>query len=112
MSEANYEKSKILSLLGMARRAGEIFIGQDKVFSVLSRELLIVTAQDCSPNVTRKLKSALSESRCICYTMQDVTREDLGRALGVENVQIAALFMESGFAGKLAELLRQGALHI
>ena len=112
MNESSLLNSKILSLLGMARRADKVFIGQDQVFSVLRRNLLIVTSNDCSPNVIRKLSSSLSDGRSICYTMQDVTREDLGRAVGVQNVQIAALFMESGFAGKLAELLRQGALHI
>lgn len=105
----NREIDKALSLLGMARRAGAVEIGQDRALGALRRSRqLVVLADDCSPNVLRKVASLSSKRGSICYILEGVTREELGGALGVASAQVAALPFKSGFVNKLAELLQQG----
>lgn len=96
----------------MARRAGVALIGQDQVFGALHKRLCIVAASDCSPNVLRKISTSLSSKESVCYMMEGVSREELGQALGVQSAQIVALPTKNGFAGKLAELLQQGGVHV
>ena len=112
MSKEEQQIHKALSLLGMARRAGVALIGQDQVFGALHKRLCIVVASDCSPNVLRKITPALLNEACVCYRLEGVSREELGRPLGVQSAQIVALPTKNGFAGKLAELLQQGGVHV
>ncbi|MDR1471485.1 MAG: ribosomal L7Ae/L30e/S12e/Gadd45 family protein [Synergistaceae bacterium] len=103
------QADRTLSMLGIARRAGELMIGQDQVLSALKRKkrLLIIRTEDCSQSVIRKIAPSL-ESGSVSCVAGGVTREDLGRSLGVRGAQIAALFIESGFAVKLSEMLNAG----
>lgn len=105
----NREIDKALSLLGMARRAGAVEVGQDRVLGALkiSRQLVVATG-DCSPVVLRKVANLSVKRESVCYILEEVTREELGRALGVTSAQVAALPFKSGFVNKLAELLQQG----
>ncbi|MCL2683823.1 MAG: ribosomal L7Ae/L30e/S12e/Gadd45 family protein [Synergistaceae bacterium] len=98
------EADKVLSLLGMARRAGVLMVGQDRVFAAMrdGGPLFIITSADCSPNVLRK---ALS-SNCETLEAGSFSRESLGTAIGVANAQIVALPGGSGFVEKLKELLK------
>ncbi|MDR1650409.1 MAG: hypothetical protein LBR87_01325 [Synergistaceae bacterium] len=95
--------ARALSLLGLARASGELIVGQDNVFRArgAGRKLLVIVSRDCSENVLRRIGE---DARLAA----DVSRESLGGALGLNNVQIAALPEGSGFAKKLKELLRQG----
>jgi ribosomal protein L7Ae-like RNA K-turn-binding protein len=99
---------KALSLLGIARRAGVLLVGQDQVFRAASRRkgLFVVTSEDCSPNVMRKAL-ALDGEKTTCRALRGVGREELGRHIGVLSAQIAAIPADSGFAKKMALLLRQ-----
>ncbi len=103
---------RALSLLGMARRAGAALVGQDQVLTALSESgrggLLVLRTEDCSENVLRKLTARVPKSGSTCRTIPGVTRDTLGRALGVGSAQVVALPVRSGFAKKLTELLQQG----
>lgn len=103
------ESKRLLSLLGMARRAGALVIGQDRVLGGLGRSRsLVIATGDCARNVLRKLAASSERGENICYVLEDVAREDLGRALGVTSAQVDALSLKSGFVNKLTELLQQG----
>ena len=107
-NEMNPESKKLLSLLGMARRAGELAIGQDRVLGGLGRSrFLVIATGDCAQNVLRKLTAHSPKGGSVCYMLEEVTREDLGQALGVASAQIVALPLKSGFVNKLTELLQQ-----
>ncbi|MDR1516278.1 MAG: ribosomal L7Ae/L30e/S12e/Gadd45 family protein [Synergistaceae bacterium] len=99
---------KVLSLLGVARRAGVLLIGQDQVFRSCGRGegLFLIASEDCSPNVLRKAL-ALDGKKTVCRALRGIGREELGRYVGVRSAQIAAIPIESGFAKKIALLLRQ-----
>ena len=98
------DAEQALSLLGMARRARVLMVGQDRVFAAIKDggELFIVTSADCSRNVLRKVLS----SNCETLVAEDFSRESLGIAVGVMNAQIVALPYGSGFVKKLKELLK------
>ena len=100
--------SKALSLLGIARRAGDLLGGQDQVFRAASRGkgVFMVISEDCSPNVKRKVL-ALDGEKTTFRALRGVGREELGRHIGVLSAQIAAVSMNSGFAKKMALLLKQ-----
>jgi ribosomal protein L7Ae-like RNA K-turn-binding protein len=117
LSEENLpvNAARALSLLGMARRAGVLLVGQDQVFAPrgsLAGGRFVVTTSDCSPNVLRKLEAAGGNAggRILHSALEGVNREELGRSLGVRSAQIAALPLKSGFAKKLAVLLQQEGL--
>jgi ribosomal protein L7Ae-like RNA K-turn-binding protein len=98
---------KALSLLGVARRAGVLLVGQDQVLRARGREgLFVIISEDCSPNVLRKI-SVLDGEKTTCRTLGGVEREELGRHIGASSAQIAAIPINSGFAKKIALLLRQ-----
>ena len=98
------ETEQALSLLGIARRAGALTVGQDKVFAAMRNgsELFIIVSADCSRNVLRKVSS----SNCETLVAESFSRESLGASVGVMNSQIVALPCGSGFAKKLKELLK------
>ena len=99
------EAEQALSLLGMARRAGVLMVGQDRVFAAMRNgELFIIVSADCSENVLRKV----TPSNCETLVAPNFSRESLGAAVGVLNAQIVALPSGSGFVKKLKELLKVG----
>jgi ribosomal protein L7Ae-like RNA K-turn-binding protein len=97
---------RAMSLLGMACRARELIIGQDRVLAAIKdgRKLFVLTSEDCSSNVLRKIRA----SNCDTLVAQGYSRESLGSAIGVMNAQIVALPSGSGFVKKLKELLKSG----
>jgi ribosomal protein L7Ae-like RNA K-turn-binding protein len=97
---------RALSLLGMARRAQDLIIGQDRVLKAIKegRGLLVITSGDCARNVLRKTSGV----NCETIVAQGLSRDSLGAAVGVTNAQIVALPSGSGFVKKLKELLKSG----
>lgn len=98
-------ESPILELLGMARRGGNLIIGQDRVFTSMSEnpQLLILVASDCSESVLLRL-----QRRELPYRTLNLNRHELGNALGLNQAQILALETRSGFARKVGDLLPEG----
>ncbi|MDR0616324.1 MAG: hypothetical protein LBG29_05895 [Synergistaceae bacterium] len=98
---------EVLSLLGLARRAGILFVGQDQVFRARAKEgLFVIASEDCSPNVWSKI-SASGDGKTTGRTLSGVGRDEMGRYIGVRSAQIAAVPINSGFAKKITLLLRQ-----
>ncbi len=91
----------LLSMLGLARRAGFLIVGQDDLRAKLREQmaLLVIAASDCAPNVLRHVQGV----RCI--VLEDVDREDLGTSIGLPGAQIVALPAGCGFAKKISNLL-------
>lgn len=104
--------SRLLSQLGLARRAGELLIGQDRVFSALGANgggFLVLVSADCSGAVLRKL---VAKRSAIAIRLDGVTRELLGGALGIRSVQVVAISTKNGFAEKLKQFSEQGGSRI
>ena len=93
----------VKSTLSLARRAGELVIGQDRVLDALSagQLLLVLLTHDHSETLARSLASREADTR----VLTEVSRLELGHLLGLRQAQIVALPAKSGFAKKLMELL-------
>ena len=93
----------VKSTLSLARRAGELVIGQDRVLDALSagQALLVLLTYDYSETLARSLASREADTR----VLTEVSRLELGHLLGLRQAQIVALPAKSGFAKKLMELL-------
>ncbi|MDR3165264.1 MAG: ribosomal L7Ae/L30e/S12e/Gadd45 family protein [Synergistaceae bacterium] len=98
----NEATRRILSLLGLARRARELVIGQDRVFDALraGQKLCAITSEDCSQNVLRKARSAT----CGIIVIPGLSGESLGAAVGINSAKIVALPSGSGFTRKIIDL--------
>ena len=96
---------RMLALLGLARRSGELILGFDQVDEALrgtgklkNPPALIVEAADASPDGTRKLQGAAHARGIFPFVIGAFTSDELSLALGRPNVVHAALK-----SGRLAE---------
>ena len=92
-----HDIGKTLSLLGMARRAGVLIIGQDSVKSSLSHgdKLFILFPEDA---VYRSEKTFTSLKKKADYAVLDgISIEQLAHAIGVNRTVVVALPEQSGF---------------
>ena len=99
--------SKVLNLLGIARRAGKLVLGTDSVVKVLpSKKVTIVfVASDASSATYDKL-----DKKCFFYqvpVVNNFSTEELSKALGVTSIKVVAL-MDQGFAKVMKEELERG----
>lgn len=97
---------QIMNLLGLARRAGILSIGQDNVFAALKKRerLLVLTASDASVNVMRRLDVAVQRGAATQIALDAVDRNTLGAQIGVSAAQIAALPSNNGLAIKILNI--------
>jgi ribosomal protein L7Ae-like RNA K-turn-binding protein len=95
----------LLNMLGLARRAGLLLIGQDQVLaSRKSHEsMVVVVTNDCSANVRRALQSWEDKGEVTVIVLKNTDRATLGAYLGVGSTQIAAL-PRGGLAEKVLSL--------
>ena len=96
-------KSDVFGTLGLAHKAGELIIGQDRVIEGLTagKQFLVLLTNDHSAAVRRAIAAKNPEVRIL----RDIGRAELGQCLGLRQAQIAALPLRSGFAGKIMGLL-------
>lgn len=97
---------EIKGTLGLARRAGELIVGQDRVLGALSagQNLFVLLTHDHS--VT--LKRSIDARTVTTHVLAGVSRLELGQLLGLRQAQIVALPVQSGFAEKIKGLLPEG----
>ena len=94
---------KIMDILGFARRAGKLIMGQDHVFAELKKreQLLVIVTNDCSKNVLISVDAGVERAEVLKIILNNIDRTALGEHLGVRGAQIAAIPMQSGFAKKI-----------
>ncbi|MDY2649091.1 MAG: DUF448 domain-containing protein [Pyramidobacter porci] len=97
---------EIKGTLGLARRAGELIVGQDRVLNSLSagQNLFVLLTRDHSET----LKRAIDAKAADVHVLAGVSRLELGQLLGLRQAQIVALPLRSGFAEKIKGLLPEG----
>ena len=91
---------RLLSLLGLARRAGKVQLGHDPVLESLrcGRARLVLLAADLSPHTSKGILYAAQQEDVPIYTLHQ-TVDDMGAALGK---RVGAVAVEdAGFAKKL-----------
>jgi predicted RNA-binding protein YlxR (DUF448 family) len=93
--------ASLLSLLGIARRAGALVLGFDQVEQALRSEkppVVVIEAAEASPEGARKLRAAATARGIAPFVVGALTKDELSLALGRENVVHAALK-----SGRIAE---------
>ena len=101
-------EKKILSLLGLCRRAGKLVSGNAKVEGAIQNgtALLVLIASDASDNTKKKFTD-----KCMFYEVPHAcvfSKDSLGSAIGYEERAVTAV-TDAGFADKLTGLM-EGAV--
>ena len=98
--------NKVLSTLGLARRAGRINYGFDMVTAGLEKTYLLLLAEDCSLRTRRNIEAAAAEWRIPLHTLP-FTKDQLGAGIGTKPVGIIGV-ADRGFARSLAQSIEGG----
>ena len=96
---------KILSLLGLAKKAGRLEVGEEPVGAAArARDArLILLSSDAADNTARRAKHFADAGACLCVTIP-ATKDELGRAGGRTSCAMAAI-TDVGFAEAVAKKL-------
>lgn len=90
---------KLRSVLGLARKSGTLFIGQERIANAENKKFLLMFASDSSESVK---KFALSHE----HIELEMNMQELSQAVGVKGgVQIIGLPFNSGFAKSIREFI-------
>ena len=99
-------KSKVLSMMGLCRRAGQMVIGADLVTKKLpSKKIrLVIYAENSSPNTEKRILD-----KCKFYNVPvlkaELSSEEIGRAVGKEGLVCVLGIEDQGFSSELTNLL-------
>ena len=100
---------KILSLLGLARRAGKTesggFLAERAVRD--GRASLVIVSADAAPNTAKSLRNLCQYYRVPLFF--GFGKEELGHAMGQEE-RAAVAVTDPGFSKRLETLLAQGGI--
>lgn len=101
-------KNQVLSLLGIARRAGRLSLGHDAVEEALKKReaKLIILARDVSERTATHTQKAAQQAEVPWIALTD-GMEEIGIALGKKTGVIAV--NDQGFAKRLTELAKEAA---
>ena len=95
----------ILSMIGLAKKAGQVAIGEEPVGTAARAKdaRVILVAQDAAPGSVRRAMSFGQAGACLCLTVP-FEKDRLGRALGRTSCAMAAV-TDIGFAEAIVKKL-------
>ena len=95
----------ILSMIGLAKKAGQVAIGEEPVGSAARAKdaRVILLAQDAAAGSVRRAMSFGQTGACLCLTVP-FDKDQLGRALGRTSCAMAAI-TDIGFAEAIVKKL-------
>ena len=95
---------RLLSFLGICRRAGKLVIGNDPLREAVEtgKAFLVLVASDISENTLKKVNATVNASDVPCYKA-DRTKDELSFSLGKTCAVLAVI--DKGFADKFSELI-------
>lgn len=102
------QRKKILSMIGMAYKAGKIISGEDPVRKVIrhkSAKLLII-AEDASDNTKKRFINSATYYHVPYYIY--LTKEELSNSLG-QKLRSVVSVIDEGFANHLISLLENSS---
>ena len=96
---------KILSMIGLAHKAGRVEIGEEPVGSAAraKKARIILVAGDAAAGSVRRAMAFAGTGNCLCLVIP-TTKAELGRALGRTSCAMAAV-TDIGFADAVAKKL-------
>ena len=95
----------VLHLLGIARKAGRVEVGEEPVGAAAraKKARVIFVAQDAAPSSVRRAQSFARTGSTLCVTLP-AGKDTLGRSLGRTSVAMCAV-TDIGFAQSLVQKL-------
>jgi len=104
----NYQE--LLPLLGMARKGNSIIIGFDNIKSRVgkNRKLLVILSEEFSDSVFKTLKYYESVDKCKLLELVGCDRKCLSDSLGLINVQVIGIDLNTGLSKGILQLSAQG----
>jgi hypothetical protein len=99
-------EARIVELIGLARRAGQLELGMDAVVRSLEGRVAstVVVAHDASDRTVRRVEQSLLEGTTL---VRASTKEELGRLLGRDEVGVVAVH-----SSKLADRISAESLRL
>lgn len=96
---------RLLSLLGLCRRAGRLVIGADPVREAVEADkaFLVLSASDISQNTEKKIRASVEAKGNVNYCIIKRTKDEISFSLGKTCAVLAII--DEGFAKKLLELI-------
>jgi ribosomal protein L7Ae-like RNA K-turn-binding protein len=98
---------KILNLMGIARRAGRLSLGNDAAVEALRKgnAKLVILASDLSPRTAGGIRFAAREEEIVTVKIKE-TMDEISMALGKRTGVVAV--NDAGFAKKMLTLIKTG----
>ena len=95
---------RLLSFLGICRRAGKLVIGNDPVREAIETDkaFLVMVASDISQNTLKKVNAAVASGSVPCYKVAR-TKDEISFSLGKTSACLAVI--DKGFADKFTQLI-------
>ncbi len=95
---------KLLSLLGLCRRAGKLVLGNDPVIDSinLKKAKLVIVASDCSKNTAKGVLSTAHRNNVKAHIVSH-TKDDISLAVGKYTAVLS--ICDQGFAKKADTLI-------
>lgn len=95
----------ILSMIGLAKKAGRVEIGEEPVGSAVraKKARVILIAQDAAASSVRRARAFANVGNCL-YLIIPADKDDLGRCLGRTSCAMAAV-TDIGFADAIVKKL-------
>lgn len=99
------EMENVLSLLGLAKKAGRLETGEEPVGGAARAHAarLILLSSDAADNTARRAKHFAEAGACLCVGVP-ATKDELGRAVGRTSCAMLAV-TDIGFAEAIAKRL-------
>ena len=97
---------KVLSTLGLCRRAARLHYGFDMVMEGLHKTHLLFLAEDCSPRTCKNIEQVAKDFQIPLYHLP-YTKEQLGISIGTKPVGILGV-IDAGFARSLMQSIEGG----
>lgn len=96
---------RLLSFLGLCRRAGKMVIGYDPVVESIETDqaLLVIAAQDISGNTLKKVRTVTERYPNVRFSVINRSKDELSYSLGKTCAVLGVI--DKGFADKLTELI-------
>jgi ribosomal protein L7Ae-like RNA K-turn-binding protein len=95
---------RLLSILGLCRRAGKIILGTDPVTESVcqGKAVLVIMAKDFSNNSKKNILKACADKSVPYYTVER-TKDEMGMALGKYCAVVS--ITDKGFSDKIQEII-------
>ena len=101
--------SRVLGLLGLARRGGKIFLG-DSILPLFgkTKNMFVIVANDCSDNTKKKW-----HDKCSYYHVEYKdfsSKGEIGHALGKDDISVIAL-TDKNMIAKIKTIFKDGDIN-